>query len=323
MRRRRFIQGIAAFAAWPRGARAQQPAKMLRVGAVTGQPKSSPVWQSFIERMTALGYQEGKNFALDLVSANSAEEFESAYRRFVNASVDVIVAGGPEVALKSALDLPKQVPVVMVAIDYDPLARGYVKSLARPGVNATGLALQQVELAVKRLQLFKDAFPDLKVATVLWDRLSSGQLAPTEAEGARLGLRLAAVELQDQPYDYDRALAQAPPDFGVAIIVLSSPFFFRDRAKLADLALRRRIPSISFFREMAEAGGLISYGASISVMYARAADYVDRIAKGAKPADLPIEQPTKFELVVNLKTAKAIGVILPPLLLVRADEVVE
>src|SRR5262249_5075025 len=186
MRRRRLIQGIAAFAAWPRGARAQQPAKMLRVGAVTGQPKSSPVWQSFIERMTALGYQEGKNFALDLVSANSAEEFESAYRRFVNASVDVIVAGGPGVALKAALDLPKQVPVVMVAIDYDPLARGYVKSLARPGVNATGLVLQQVELAVKRLQLFKDAFPDLKVATVLWDRLSSGQLAPTEAEGARL-----------------------------------------------------------------------------------------------------------------------------------------
>src|SRR5262249_37118827 len=124
MRRRRFIQGIAAFAAWPRGARAQQPAKMLRVGAVTGQPKSSPVWQSFIERMTALGYQEGKNFALDLVSANSAEEFESAYRRFVNASVDVIVAGGPGGALKSAFGLPKQRALGMVGISYDPRAPG-------------------------------------------------------------------------------------------------------------------------------------------------------------------------------------------------------
>jgi len=324
MRRREFLALLGGAAvAMPCVASAQQPAKMLRVGAVSGQPRSSIIWRSFLERMTALGYREGKNFAFDLVSANNIEEFEATYRRFADGSVDVLVASGPEISLKSALALAKPVPVVIVAIDYDPVARGYVRSLARPGVNASGVFLQQIELAVKRLQLFKDAFPDLKAATVFWDQISADQWAATEAEGARLGLTLAAIELRDQPYDYDRALAQAPPDFRGAIVVMTSPFFFRDRAKLADLALRHRALSISSFRDMAEAGGLISYGASISAMYARVADYVDRIAKGAKPGDLPIEQPTKFELVVNLKTAKAIGVTLPPLLLARADEVVE
>jgi putative ABC transport system substrate-binding protein len=173
---------------------AQQPAKVLRVGTVSGQPRSSSLWRSFTERMTALGYQEGRNFAFDLVSANGVEEYGSGYRRLADGSVDVIVASGPEISLKSALALPKPVPIVMVAIDYDPVARGYVKSLARPGVNATGVFLQQIELAVKRLQLLKDAFPDLNGATVFWDRISADQLAPTEAEGARLGVRLAAIE---------------------------------------------------------------------------------------------------------------------------------
>ena len=146
--------------------------------------------------------------------------------------------------------------------------------------------------------------------------------AARDASG-KLGLRVAGIELREQPYDYDRALAQAAPDYRKNLLVLVSPFFFRDRARLADLARRNRVTSMFGFREWVEAGGLLSYGPSIAGMYQRAAEYVDRIAKGAKPTDLPIEQPTKFELAVNLKAAKALGLTIPPALLVRANKVIE
>ncbi len=321
LKRRSLLLGGLTVAAVP--AHAQQPPKMVRVGAVSGQPRSSILWRSFIERMAALGYREGGNFSFDLVQANSLEEYQAGYQRFGGGAVDIIVAPGPEISLQSALKLPGTTPIVMVAIDYDPLVRGYVKSLARPEGRATGLMLQQIELSVKRLQLLKDAFPDLKAMTVFWDQSSADQWAAMQQAVATLGISVAGIKLRDPPYDYEKALAAAPADHRGTLFPLTSPFMFREIGKIADMALRHRVATIYSDRTMTEAGGLMSYGISFPAIFGRVADYVDRIAKGAKPGDLPIEQPTKFELVVNLKTARAIGVTVPPLLLARADETIE
>jgi putative ABC transport system substrate-binding protein len=316
-----LLGGTAA--AWPLAARAQQTGKVLRVRTASGQPRSAPLWQAFDQRMVELGYEEGRNLAVDYKQAISVEQFESSFRELAAHKVDIIVASGPEIALKSALAATDRLPIVMIAIDYDPLARGYVTSLARPSGNVTGVFLRQIELVVKRLQVVKDGFPDMQAATVFWDQISADQWEAARDASGKLGLRLAGIELQEQPYDYERALAEAPPDYRQNLFVMTSPFLFRDRARLADFALRNRIVSTFAFREWVEAGGLLSYGPSITGIFRRAAEYVDRIARGAKPSELPIEQPTKFEFIVNLKTAKAIGVDIPTSILLRADEVIE
>jgi putative tryptophan/tyrosine transport system substrate-binding protein len=324
LRRRQFITLLGGAAvAWPLAARAQQPAKMLRVGTVAGTPKSSPQWLAFERRMGELGYQEGKNFRFDFLQAASADEYEVLYQKLVARVPDVILAIGPELGLKSALAVTRTLPIVMIAIDYDPLARGYVASLARPSGNVTGVVFQQIELAAKRIQLIKDSFPDRPAATMFWDKLSADQWEAARDTAAMLGLQLSGIELRESPYDYEAALDQVPLDHRGTLIVPTSPFFFRDRARLADFALRHRIVSMFVFREWVDAGGLLCYGPSITALFGRVAEFVDRIARGAKPADLPIEQPTKFEMVVNLKTATAIGIDLPTAILLRADEVIE
>ncbi len=261
MKRRAFTTLLGgAAAAWPLAARAQQPLvkKMLRVGTVAGTQQSSPQWAAFLRRMAELGYQEGKTFAFDFVVAANEAGWEAGYRTLAARELDIIIAIGPEIALKSALAATRTLPIVMVAIDYDPFARGYVTSMARPSGNVTGVVFQQI-----------------------------------------------------------------PPDHRGMVIVPTSPFFFRDRARIADFAFQHRIVSMFVFREWVDAGGLLSYGPSITALFGRVAEFVDRIARGAKPADLPIEQPTKFELVVNLKTARAIGTGLSTAILLRADEVIE
>jgi ABC-type uncharacterized transport system substrate-binding protein len=325
VKRREFITLFGgAAAAWPLAARAQEPAKkMLRVGTVAGNPKLSPPWIAFLRRMAELGYQEGKTFTFDLLPAANEDEFETGYRTLATRELDIVLATGPEIALKSALAATRMLPIVMIAIDFDPFARGYVTSLARPSGNITGVFFQQIELAAKRIQLVKEAFPDLPGATLFWDGPSADQWQAAQNSASTLGLRLSGIELREPPYDYERALREAPPDHRGMLIVATSAFFFRDRERIADFAFRHRIASMFVFREWVEAGGLLSYGPSITAQFARVADFVDRIARGAKPADLPIEQPTKFELVVNLKTAKAIGIELPMPILLRADQVIE
>ena len=325
MKRREFITLLGgAAAAWPTAGRAQQPAKkMLRVGTVAGTQKSSPQWAAFLRRMAELGYQEGKTFTFDFVPVAREEDYETGYRTLAAREPDIVLATGVEIALKSALAATRTLPIVMIAIDYDPFARGYVTSLARPSGNVTGVFFQQIELAAKRIQLVKDTFPDVPGATMFWDRSSADQWKAAQNAAATLGLRLYGIELREPPYDYERALREAPPDHRGMIIVATSPFFFRDRARIADLAFRHRIASMFVFREWVEAGGLLSYGPSLIAQFVRVAEFVDRIARGAKPADLPIEQPTKFELVVNLKTARAIGIGLSTAILLRADEVIE
>jgi putative ABC transport system substrate-binding protein len=323
MRRRAFISLLGGAAAWSSTGRAQQPAKMLRVGTVAGTPKSSPQWVAFERRMDELGYQEGGNFSLDFLQAATADEYEALYRKLAARVPDVILAIGPEIGLKSALAVTRTMPIVMIAIDYDPLARGYVTSLARPSGNITGVVFQQIELAAKRIQLIKDGFPDRLAATMFWDKLSADQWEAARSTAAMLGLQLSGIELHEWPYDYEAALHQAPLDRRGMLIVPTAPAFFRDRARLADFALRRRILSMFVFREWVDAGGLLCYGPSITALFARVAEFVDRIARGATPSDLPIEQPTKFEFVINLQTARALGLDIPPTLLARVDEVIE
>jgi ABC-type uncharacterized transport system substrate-binding protein len=323
MRRRDFITIVGGAATLPLAAHAQQPDKILRIGTASTQPRTVPFWLAFDQRMTELGYQEGKNYTFEYLAVPYVDSYEAGYRQIAARGLDIMIASGPELALKSAIASAGTIPIVMIAIDYDPFGRGYVTSLAKPTGNVTGLFLQQIELTAKRLQLLKSEFLDLKAVTVFWDQITADQWEAAQRAGSALGLRLSGIEFRDQPYNYEKAMAQMAPDNGRTLLVLVSPFFFRDRQRLADVALRQRLVSMFGFREWVDAGGLLSYGPTINGMFQRAAEYVDRIARGAKPGDLPIEQPTKFELVINLKTAKAFGLTMPATLLARADDVIE
>ena len=196
-------------------------------------------------------------------------------------------------------------------------------SLARPTGNITGIVLEQIELAAKRLQLVRDAFPAISKATVFWDHFSADQWHATRDNASKFGLDIAGIELRDYPYDYGRALVQAPPEHRGFLFAMTSPQFARDTDRIAQFTLLNRLPSIWVFREYVDQGGLMSYGPSRTAMSRRIADYVNRIARGAKPSDLPIERPTIFELIINLRTAKALGLELSQAILLCADEVIE
>ena len=324
MKRRDFIQlaGGAAFA-FPGVAMAQTAPKMLRIGNVNAQPRSSPVWVTFLQRLAELGWVEGKNLVFDHVQVPSTEAWDGLAREMVARKPDIILAAGPEQSLKAARAAAGSLPVVMVAVDFDPIARGHVASLARPGGNVTGVYFQSTELAAKHLQLTKEFVPDLRSAAVLRDQASAEYFAALKAAAPQFGLRMVAVDLSERPYDYAKAIASLAPDERRVLLAQASPFFFLDRMALGEIAIRSRTALIGLLRETVVSGGLMSYGPRITEMFALAAEYVDRIAKGAGPADLAVRQPVKFEMVVNLKTAKAIGLSVPPLLLAQADEVIE
>ena len=322
MRRREFIKLAGTAAVWPIAAHAQQAPKTLRVGTANVQPRTAPQWIAFVQRMAELGYREGDNFIYDHIQIPNADAWEASYRTIVAQKPDIVLGSGPERSLHAAIAAADGLPVVMIAVDYDPVVKGYVRSLSRPSGNVTGVYFQNVELVGKRLALVKEAFPDVTTMTVFWDKASADHWAALQAVAPRSGLKLNGIEFREQPYDYDRAFAEAAAS-GKFFYAGGSPFFFLDRTRLAELAIRHRMVTIGELREHVIAGSLMSYGPSLTAMFARAADYVDRIAKGAKPADLPVEQPTKFELVINLNTAKALGLELPASVMARADEVIE
>ena len=324
MRRRKFLGLLGcAVAGAPFIAQAQAPA-MLRVGSCSPQPRARSFLQGFDTRMPTLGYVEGHNYIMDFIDLQGRiERYGDAMRQLVERKADVIVAFGPEEALKAAVAATTTVPIVMGAIDYDPFALGYVSSLARPTGNITGIFLEQIDLAIKRVQMVKDAFPAIRKAMAFWDAPSADQWRVMPDNAAKLGFDLVGIELRDYPYDYTRALAQAPPDHRGFLFIMTSPLFARDRDRLVQFTLLNRLPSISVFREHADLGGLMSYGPSRTGMSRRMADYVNRIARGAKPAELPIERPTVFELVINQRTAKALGLEFSQAMLLRADEVIE
>jgi len=322
MKRREFITLVGGAAAWPLVAQAQP--ERLRVGVTSVQPRTVEIFSAFAKRMAELGYEEGKNFTFDFVQAPNVAGYTAAFREIANRGADIILAAGPEANLKAAIDAAGGRPIVMIATDFDPFAHGYVKSLARPGANITGVFFQQLDLSVKRAQVLKDAFPTLSGATVFWDQVSADQWqALKQAAGRTLAMHLSGIEFRERPFDYEKGLEQAAPNDRSALIVMASPLFALDRARLPEFALQHKMMSVFYTREYVDIGGLFSYGVSFTGLFRRAADYVDRIAKGAKPSDLPIEQPTKYELVINLKTAKALGITMLPSLLLLADEVIE
>jgi putative tryptophan/tyrosine transport system substrate-binding protein len=325
MRRRDFIMLVGdttVACAWARAARAQSQ-RAFRIGIVSVNPRDNPFMHAFVKRLRELGYDEGQNLAIEYVKVPSAVEYPEGMKELVGRHVGVIIAQGPEDTLKAARAATNTIPIVMLAIDYDPFARGYVTSLAHPTGNVTGIFFRQIELSAKRLEIAKELIPGLQSAAVFWDIGSADQFQSLKNAGENLGINLFAVEMDNPPYNYEAAWERVPAESRRILILPTSGIFFRDRQQIADFTVERRIPAIFVFREWVDAGGLVSYGASITGLFGRAADYVDKLAKGAAPSDLPIEQPTKFELILNLKTAKKIGLTIPQATLLRADEVIE
>jgi putative ABC transport system substrate-binding protein len=297
---------------------------MFRIAiAAFANPRSAQFHLALEQRLRELGYVDGRNLTLEFYSAEGhAERLPAALKEIANRRVDVIVAGGPEITLKAAREATPTIPIVMVAVDYDPVALGYVASLAHPGANITGVFLRQTELSAKRLDLLKQTIPDIARVIVFWDTTSADQLPALRRAAETLNLPVESIELSNPPYDYDGPLGRVHPRTGNVLYFTASGLFLRDRERLAELLLRYRLPSM-VGGSWVHTAGLMSYGPDINSMYRLAGDYVDKILKGTPPAELPIQQPTKFELIVNTRTAHALGLVVPQAILARADEVIE
>jgi putative ABC transport system substrate-binding protein len=327
MKRREFISLLGGAAAWPVAAGAQQGGKLARVGFLGNDldaPISGPGYKIFLSELRKLGFTDGQNLVVEYrrVDEGMPKAFAAA-NELAAARAEVLVASGAEIAVQAAAAVRPAVPIVMLANNYDPIARGYVSSLARPGGNVTGVMYRQPELAVKQLELLAEAFPDRTRVGVLWDSLSADQFVAAEGAAKSMRLSLRPVKLENPPYDFDGAFATLAQDEVKVLLVLSSTFFFGHRGHITELAIRHGLPSMFIFKEYVEAGGLMSYGVDTVPQYRRAASYVAKILRGAQPAELPVEQVNNFEFALNLKTAKALGVALPTSILLRADEVIE
>jgi len=328
LQRREFITLIGgAAAAWPLAARAQQADRVRRVGVLgpsPDNPVSGPGYQIFVSEMHKLGFTEGQNLVVEYRRTDEGllKAFTGA-NEMVASKAEVLVANGPEIALQAANAARPAVPIVLLANNYDPFARGYVKSLAQPGGNITGLFYRAPELAVKQLELLAEAFPDRTRVAVLRDAASADELSAIERAVQSMRLSLHPLKLENPPYDFDAAFRIVVQGEAQMLQVVSSPLFTPQRKRIADLAIAHRLPTMFRFRVYVEAGGLMSYGVDVGPLWRRAASYVAKILRGAQPAELPVEQTANFEFAVNLKTAKAIGVELPTSILLRADEVIE
>ena len=313
----------------PLAAAAQQPGKVARVGylALASSPGSRAAFTAFEQGLRALGYVADQNLVIEFRSAEgNGERLPALAAELVQRHVDVLVAGGPEVILRAASQATSTMPIVMVAVDYDPMALGYIAGLPRPGGQITGLFLQQIEVTGTCLELLKDALPQVTRVAVLWDAVSADQFRAAAGAARMVGVQLQSLELRDPPaYDYASAFEAAAREGAEALLVLRSPLFGRDYDldRISALATQHRLPTMSGLLSLPGAGGLMAYSADTADMYRRAATYVDQILKGAKPADLPVEQAMKFELVINLKTAQALGITIPPTLLILADKVIK
>src|SRR5262245_37375211 len=329
MQRRDFIALLSgAAAAWPLGATAQQAARVPRIGYLAGNLAANPhLREAFLQGLRDLGYVEGRNVLIEYRDVEGKyERLPAVAAELVALKVDVILAGGtPQpVAAKQATST---IPIVFAGAG-DAVGSGLVTSLARPGGNVTGLSVLTPELVGKCLEELKQAVPGVNRVAVLWqpgglsERTEKDTLKGAEVAGRALGVRLQFVEARGVA-DFDRAFSDMIKARAGALTVFVSNLFFAEHRRLVDLAAKNRLPAVYQFREFVDDGGLMSYGPNAVDVLRRVATYVDKILKGAKPADLPVEQPTKFELVINLKTAKTLGLRIPPVLLARADGVIE
>jgi len=328
MDRRTFLSTLTGgLLAAPLAAEAQQADKVARIGWLGNDPVSSaPLREAFRQGLRDLGYVEGRNVVIEYRDAEGKlERLPALAAELVALRVDVIVAGSTGLA-RAAKQATRTLPIVLVA--GDPVMSGLVTSLAQPGGNVTGLASSAApDIVGKWMELLKQAVPGVSRVAVLWQPGVQGQqdkdmLKRAEVAGQALGVRLQFVEARG-PADIDRAFSDMTRAHAGALTVLLSNMFVVERRRLVDLAAKNRLPVMYQAREFVDAGGLMAYGPNFADIFRRAATYVDKILKGAKPGDLPVEQPTKFELVINLKTAKALGLTIPQSLLQRADHVIE
>ena len=323
-RRRLLLTSLAGVVAAPLAAGAQQAGKVYRIGLLSPTSQGLGV-EGFREGLRALGYVEGRTIVVEHRSADGRFDLlPELAAELVRIRVDVIVAVVTQAAL-AAKNATKTIPIVMLAVG-DPVGAGLVTSLAQPGGNVTGTSFQNVEVAGKSLELLKSVMPKLRVVTVLWNPANpvfQGQMVKeTEAAARSLGIQLRMLAARDAK-EIERAFATMTGERTEALTVLADPVFSAHLARIAALAVNGHLPSICAFREYADAGGLMGYSANFTERGRRTAVYVEKILKGAKPGDLPVEQPTKFDLVINLKTAKTLGLTIPPSLLQRADQVIE
>jgi putative tryptophan/tyrosine transport system substrate-binding protein len=306
-------------------AQAQQPTKIPRIGYLAPTfPSTAGRREALRQGLRELGYVEGKNVVIEWRFAeDKADRLAGLAAELVRLKVEVIVTSGPA-ATRAAKEATSTIPIVM-AQDNDPVGNGFVASLARPGGNITGLATLAPEIGGKRLELLKEIVPKLSRVAVLGTSTQPGsaqQLKEVERAAGALGVKLQYLDVLD-PKDIEIAFREAGKGRADAVLTLTSPILISHRAQLADLAVKNRLPAMYAQPEYVEDGGLMTYGVNLNDLFRRAATYVDKILKGAKPADLPVEQPIKFEFIVNLKTAKQIGLTIPPNVLVRADKVIK
>jgi ABC-type uncharacterized transport system substrate-binding protein len=325
VRRRAFITLLGgAAAAWPLAARAQQASKLPTIGFLADSAPSEPSQRTaaFVQRLRDLGWIEGRSVTIEQRWAQGRyERFADVGAEFIRLKVDVIVTfGGAAPAMKQTTSV---IPIVFT-VDADPVGRGLVASLARPGGNVPGLSLQSTDLAGKRLELLREVLPSVRRLATLANAGFPGavqEVGEIQAAAGKLGIEVVTSEIR-KPEDivpaFDGLKGRAD-----ALYVSGDTLVFVNRIRIITLALGARLPTIYGSREYVSVGGLISYGANFPDLYRRAAEFVDKILRGAKPADIPVEQPTKFDLVVNLTTAKALGLDIPPSLLAIADEVIE
>jgi putative ABC transport system substrate-binding protein len=304
-------------------AEAQQSAKVARIGFLSPGYEPSPVSEAFVGGLRELAYIEGRNIAVEYRHGEGRfDRLPDLAAEMVRLKVDVIIARGLAAA-KTAKDATRTIPIVTVASD--PVGAGLVASLARPGGNVTGLDLTWQDLSEKWLQLLKEVVPRFSHVAVIWDPDGAGSsLRFKEIKGAAqsLGVQLQSLEVRGSNPDFESALKSATKEQAQAVVVAATPIYRAHRTRLVNLTGKSRLPAVYDDREFVDSGGLMSYGPNHADLYRRAAYYVDRILKGAKPADLPIERPTKFELIINLKAMRQIGLTIPPNVLARADKVI-
>jgi putative ABC transport system substrate-binding protein len=307
-------------------AHAQQTDQVFRIGffGVIGAPGTEAPYRQFLDELHVNGFTEGRNLVVEQRQLDDPRGALVIGGELARLSLDVIVAQGTELALKAVISAGTTIPIVLQAINYDPIERGYAASLARPGGNITGVFYRETELTAKRVELLAQAFPERRRLGILFDALTEDeQLGAVEKAAKALALELHTLKLENPPYDFEIAFRSLSEGGAQMVLVLSSNFFSYHRRRLGELALANRLPSMFRFRSYVVEGGLMAYGVDTGAMYRRTGNFVAKILKGAKPADLPIEQATKFELVINMKTAKALGLEIPPVFLARADEVIE
>ena len=325
MDRRTFIGTLtSSLLAMPPTARAQQAGKVPVVGVL--HPDIGPraaILDNARQGLRDLGYVDGKNIAFEVrFAGEKPETFPGLAADLVRRKVDVLLAIGPA-ALRAARDATSAIPIVAYDLESDPVEAGFARSLAQPGGNITGFFLDQPGLAGKWLELIRELVPGTRRIAVLVDTTTGPwQLASIKRAAEELGIELQIVEIRNSA-TLDKALGAGVKGGSLALVQLSSPLFNTRAKRIAEFTMEHRLPAISMFRRFAEAGGLMAYGPSQVEYSKRPAVYIDKILKGAKPADLPIEQPTKFNYVINLKTAKVLGLKIPQSVLVRADEVIE